>query len=129
LSGVPLNLFTSYHFAHTFNHARIYPNTTWVGALPEAKTLTEVLLNRSDFSFVAFGYEARNNFIISPIKDQLLYFSNFKMVLHNVCVFSFPSLSFLFSLFSFLFTTLPISSNCYVSKVLCVRLCKPTTAL
>jgi len=73
---------SGYHFAFTARPDKIYPNIKWQGAAPEGKTLTEVLL-KSDFSLVAFGYEARNKFAGIKDKSDYLYFSNFKMVLHN----------------------------------------------
>lgn len=75
-----------YRFAFAVNPATIHPNTTWEHAIAEGKTSTEVLLKRDDLSLVAFGYEARNIYVTSANKDDYLYFSNFKMTLHNsVC--------------------------------------------
>lgn len=70
--------------AYTSDPKNISPNASWLhGAPPEGKTLTEMLLNKNDLSFVAFGYEARNRFAAAIDKSNLLYFSNFKLVLHN----------------------------------------------
>lgn len=90
-------MYCRYQFAFTSHENKIYPNANWKHATPEGKnhdniieglidivgkTLTEILLKR-DFSFVAFGYEARNKFVATENKHDYLYFSNFKMVLHN----------------------------------------------
>lgn len=97
-------IFRRYSYAYTAKPDRIWPNKTWPQALPEGKTLTEILLGK-DHSFIAFGYllqsyclfymrhdgiffeekryTARDKFIACDNQDDYLYFSNFKMVLHN----------------------------------------------
>lgn len=74
---------SGYRFAYTASPEKVWPNKNWTRAPAEGKTLTEILLKRSDFSFVAFGYEARDKFVSCENKDDYLYFSTFKMVLHN----------------------------------------------
>jgi len=76
-------LYNRYHYAFTARPDKIYPNRNWQGAPPECKTLTAVLLNKSDLSLVAFGYDARNKSVTSNNKNDWLYFSAFKMTLHN----------------------------------------------
>jgi hypothetical protein len=63
----------------------VYINKTWPGGLYEGKTLTEIILKKSDLSFVAFGYEARDLFasLEDKEREKLLYFSTFKMILHS----------------------------------------------
>jgi hypothetical protein len=72
----------SYHFAFTSDPSKLYPNGNWVHAPPEGKTLTEILLKR-DLSVVAFGFEARFRFAAEEDHSDLLYFANFKTILHN----------------------------------------------
>jgi hypothetical protein len=64
----------------------VYVNKTWPGGLHEGKTLTEIILKKSDLSFIAFGYEARDLFasLENTEREKLLYFSTFKMTLHTM---------------------------------------------
>jgi molecular chaperone DnaK (HSP70) len=74
---------SGYYFAFTAESPQIvYANSKWRGAPEGEKTLTELLLKK-DREFVAFGYEARNKYASISDKENYLYFSNFKMVLHD----------------------------------------------
>jgi hypothetical protein len=72
-----------YAFAYTAEPDKIYTNRSWPRTPGGGKTLTAILLKRSDLSVVAFGYEAREKNTQNEGNNEYLYFANFKMTLHG----------------------------------------------
>lgn len=73
---------SGYSFAYYSVADNIFPSI-WASATDQAKTLTAILLNRSDLSTISFGTEAKEMHISNPDNTNTLYFEKFKMVLHN----------------------------------------------